>query len=454
MTATVNSPLVPAPCSVPDPIAEALEKLKDDPGALFEHEVLTLLRQVRKAEPARWARIRQQAKEAKTACVADLDKLTSEPGPSSTVAEGEIFPEVILWPDPLDGAALLDALASIIKRHVIADQATIHAAALWAAMTWFIDVVDAFLAEHDEARGILNAGFTRDSAFVIRCVGDDHTPTRFNVWGAKALCGIGKIADTLADRSIPLRLRRKKTGESTVKIRHANALEFAQLGGQLARFAIDNREAVRKARPAEIEGLNDRANDCWEPLLAVAEIAGGDWPRQARSAALALHGLEEDTPSIGAELLACIREAFDNRHTDKLSTADLLDALAENDESPWATWNRGKPMTPHQLAKRLGEFSITSNTVRIGIKTPKGYRLEQFTEAFERYLCSDTPNATATPPQPSNHGPCSQSASATPRLSVAPSASLKASNHKACGVVAATQPQAQGEQAGNDFEDF
>ncbi|MNG18262.1 hypothetical protein D3C84_1023120 [compost metagenome] len=111
-------------------------------------------------------------------------------------------------------------------------------------------------------------------------------------------------------------------------------------------------------------------------------------------------------------------------------------------------------MTPHQLAKRLGEFSITSNTVRIGIKTPKGYRLEQFTEAFERYLCSDTPNVTATPPQPSNHGPYSQSASATPRPSVAPSKSLKASNHKACGVVAALQPQAQDKQAGNDFEDF
>jgi hypothetical protein len=512
MISTVDSPLVPAPCVVPDPIAEALAKLKDDPGALFEHEVLTLLRQVRKTEPARWARIRQQAKEAKTVCVADLDKLTSEPGPSSAAADSEIFPEVILWPEPVNGAVLLDALASIIKRHVIADPATIHAAALWAALTWFIDVVDvapianitapekrcgktvllgvltrlccrplavsniapaalfraielwqptllidevdAFLAEHDEARGILNAGFTRDSAFVIRCVGDEHTPTRFNVWGAKALCGIGKIADTLADRSIPLRLRRKKNGESTVKIRHANALEFAQLGGQLARFAIDNREAVRQARPAEIEGLNDRANDCWEPLLAVTEIAGGDWPRLARSAALSLHGLEEDAPSIGAELLACIREAFDNRHTDKLSTADLLDALAENDESPWATWNRGKPMTPHQLAKRLGEFSITSNTVRIGIKTPKGYRLEQFSEAFERYLCSDTPNVTATPPQPSNHGPYSQSASATPRPSVAPSKSLKASNHKACGVVAALQPQAQDKQAGNDFEDF
>ncbi|MBN0430718.1 hypothetical protein JTM52_36020, partial [Pseudomonas aeruginosa] len=87
----------------------------------------------------------------------------------------------------------------------IAPAALYRAIELWSP-TLLIDEVDAFLAAYDDARGILNAGFTRDSASVIRCVGDDHMPTRFNVWGAKALCGIGKIADTLADRSIPLRL--------------------------------------------------------------------------------------------------------------------------------------------------------------------------------------------------------------------------------------------------------
>lgn len=172
---------------------------------------------------------------------------------------------------------LLGVLARLSCRPLavsnIAPAALFRALQLWQP-TLLIDEVDAFLAEHEEARGILNAGFTRDTAFVIRCVGDDHTPTRFNVWGAKALCGIGKIADTLADRSIPLRLRRKMTGERTVKIRHADPGAFAELVGKLARFALDNRDAVRFARPAEIEGLNDRANDCWEPLLAVAEVAG------------------------------------------------------------------------------------------------------------------------------------------------------------------------------------
>lgn len=261
-------------------------------------------------------------------------------------------------------------------------------------------------------------------------------PTRFNVWGAKALCGIGKIADTLSDRSIPLRLRRKLPGERTVKIRHADPAAFAELVSKLARFAIDNREAIRTARPAEVDGLNDRANDCWEPLLAVAEVAGGNWPRIARNAAATLHGLEEDTPSIGAELLASIRDAFDNRRTDRLPTAELLDALAEDDEAPWAAWNRGKPMTAHQLSKRLSEFGIKPTTFRIGIKTPKGYKREQFEEAFKRYLSADTPKTSATSQQPSNHAAYSDYEAATQAATVADQNRLKASNHAGCCGVA------------------
>ncbi|PZW52442.1 uncharacterized protein DUF3631 [Pseudomonas sp. URMO17WK12:I6] len=503
MTASILSPLVPEATPAPDLIADALAKLKQDPGALFEAEVLGLLRQVRKINPAYWARIRYAAKEIKSVSLVDLDKLTQDNAIDGSEGDPEIFPEVTLWPDPVNGADLLEDLTAIIRRHVIADPATIHAAALWATFTWFIDVlnvapianitapekrcgktvllgvlarlacrplpasniapaalfralqlwqptllmdeVDAFLAAHEEARGILNAGFTRDAAYVIRCVGDDHTPTRFNVWGAKALCGIGKIADTLADRSIPLRLRRKLTGERTVKIRHADAGAFTELVSKLARFAIDNREAVRTARPHEVEGLNDRANDCWEPLLAVAEVAGGDWPRIARSAAVSLHGLEEDAPSTGAELLASIRDAFDGKRANSLATATLLEALAENEEAPWAVWNRGKPMSAHQLAKRLSEFGIKPTTIRIGLQTPKGYKREQFEEAFERYLPADSPTTTATAPQSSDYTANGTFDHATSAPAVADEKSLQSNNHKACCGVA--------DQKGGSIED-
>lgn len=496
---TAEFQLIPSPIT-PDPVAEAIAKLKEDAGALFEPDVLALLREVRGSDPALWARYRQAIKAAGAVSMADLERLTS----TSNVDVGsrdELFAPVTIHPDPVDGAELLNEITATIQRHVIADAPTIHAAALWTAFTWFIDVVDvapianitapekrcgktvmlgalarlscrplavsniapaalfralelwtptllidevdAFLAEHEEARGILNAGFTRDSAFVIRCVGDDHTPTKFNVWGAKALCGIGKIADTLADRSIPLRLRRKMPGERTVKMRHADPEHFAVLVGKLARFAVDKREAVRLARPAEIEGLNDRANDAWEPLLAIAGVAGGDWPRLARQAAIILHGLEGEAPSIGAELLSDIHAAFERKRTAKLFSADLLQALCDDEESPWATWNRGQPIQLRQLSRKLAEFGIKSKDVRQGYEVKKGYHLEQFADAFERYLyaadsltSTNTHPTSATPLHLSGDVPSSvaQSAMAAPEKIF--SATRKAPVDKACSVVA------------------
>lgn len=488
----VNS-LVPEALPAPDPVAFAISELKHNPGAVFEAEVLVILRQVRDTDPARWARYRQAIKEAGAVSMADLDKLTSTSSPKET-GSAELFPEVKLWPDSVDGATLLHEVAVAIRNHVIADPATIHAAALWVAFTWLIDVVDvapianitapekrcgktvmlgvmarlayrpltvsniapaalframdlwsptmlvdevdAFLAAHEEARGILNAGFTRDSAYVIRCVGEDHMPTRFNVWGAKALCGIGKIADTLADRSIPLRLRRKLPGESTVKIRHVDADHFATLAGKLARFAIDNRDAVRLARPAEIEGLNDRANDCWEPLLKIAEVAGGDWLRLARRSAITLHGLEEEAPSVDAELLNDIRTAFMEKHALKMFGEDLLAALLADEEAPWATWNRGRPMTRRQLTARLDGFSVKSKDVRIGVVTKKGFERSAFEDVWKRYLSATTPVATATTLQPSTHKALNDIPNATQVTSVAKQNTLKASNSEARSVVA------------------
>lgn len=493
MSASNVSPLVPEALPAPDPIANAISKLKHDPGAVFEAEVLVLLHYARETDPARWARYRQAIKETSAVSMADLDKLTSTISPKE-IDNAEMFPEVMFWPDLVDGAVLLHEVAAAIRRHVIADPVTIYAAALWVAFTWFIDVVDvapianitapekrcgktvmlgvlarlayrpltvsniapaalfralelwtptmlfdevdAFLAAHEEARGILNAGFTRDSAFVIRCVGDDHMPTRFNVWGAKALCGIGKIADTLADRSIPLRLRRKLPGENTVKIRHADPTVFAELAAKLARFANDNRDGVRLARPAEIEGLNDRANDCWEPLLKIAEVAGGDWLRLARQSAITLHGLEEEAPSVDAELLNDIRTAFTEKRALKMFGEDLLATLLADEEAPWATWNRGRPMTRRQLTDRMNGFGVKSKDVRIGVDVKKGFERSDFEDVWKRYLSGTTPAATATTLQPSNHKALSNFSNATQVMSVAKQNTLKASSSEACSVVA------------------
>jgi hypothetical protein len=351
---------------------------------------------------------------------------------------------------------LLTALSKLAYRPLqvsnIAPAALFRSIELWAP-TLLIDEVDAFLAAHEDARGILNAGFTRDSATVIRCVGDDHTPTPFNVWGAKALCGIGKIADTLADRSVPLRLRRRTAGESVESLRHSDPTLWEQLRARLARFALDSASSIANARPTPIPGLNDRANDAWEPLLAIADLAGGHWPKSARHAAIALHGLEGESPSVGAELLADIKTVFDTKHANKIFSADLLIALLADDESPWATWNRGKPISPRQLAAKLADFGIKSKDVRQDFEVRKGYHLEQFSDAFERYLSADTPATSATPLQASNHAGYSVAESATDTPAKTPNATRKATAGAGCSVVAdRTPPDGKKEEQATLFE--
>jgi len=426
-------------------VYEAIECLPRDPGAVFEADVFELILNLARNDAAESARIRSAIKASGQVSMSDFDRRVSNGSVRNKAGSGErelTLPE--LWPSSVEGAELLDDIAAALRLHVIADEVTIHAATLWIAFTWFIDVVDvapianitapekrcgktvllslltklsrralpvsniapaamfraldqwgptllideadSFLASYEGARGILNSGFDRESSFVVRCVGDDHQPVPFNVWGAKAICGIGKIADTLADRSIPLRLRRKLSTEQVTKVRHGDPATFQRLASQLARFAEDNKESIRHSRPAEVEGLNDRANDCWEPLLAIAEVAGDPWLRRAQASARELHVLDENAPSIGVELLASIKVAFEHKGHDRLSTAELLKALAADEYKPWATWNSGAPLNSHQLSRRLSEYGIKPETVRIGSNTPKGYKLHRFEEAFKRYL--------------------------------------------------------------------
>ena len=367
------------------------------------------------------------------------------------------FEEVEPWNKPVNGAELLDDLTQTVRRFIICEPHTAQAAALWIAMTWFIDViqvaplavitapekrcgksllltligrlvpkpiqassispsalfrsidawqptllideVDACMKDNEELRGLINCGHTRDSAFTVRCVGDDHTPKKFNVWGAKALSGIGRVADTVEDRSIILELRRKLPTESIDRIRYAEPNLFTNLSRKLARFAADNNEQVSQARPDLPPSLNDRAQDNWEPLLAIAKVAGGDWFKIATASALMLSGSESRTLTIGTELLNDIQEVFERNQIDRISSVDLIKELCADDEKPWATYNKGFQIKPRQIAARLKEYSIHSKTVRIGLgETPKGYDANQFREAFSRYIPA-TPLVSATTPQ-------------------------------------------------------
>jgi putative DNA primase/helicase len=300
---------------------------------------------------------------------------------------------------------LLTVLGKLSRRPVVASNispsALFRVIDLWQP-TLMIDEADAFMRENEELRGIINSGHQRASAYTVRCVGESFTPQQFSTWGCKAIAGIGHLADTLMDRSIILDLRRKMPHENVERLRYAEPGLFPTLAAKLCRWAEDNREAVRRARPDLPKQLSDRSQDNWEPLLSIADVAGGVWRELAPRVAVAISGQgNEDGLTVGAELLSDIREVFETKRVERISTSELIEALCSDDERPWATYNRGKPITPRQTAKRLRSFGVASKTMRIGYGNCKGYELSQFLDAFSRYLPS-SPSASVTASQASS----------------------------------------------------
>lgn len=430
------------------------EQLTAPPSEPSSSDVLTTVARLALLPPLGYEQVREAEAEALKVRVSTLDKEVeaARKAKHGDNKQASMFAEVEAWPHPVELPALLDDIVALIKRFIVCDKETRITAALWCAFTWviehmqvapiamitapekrcgksqllnlmgklvrnplvasnispsavfrvieaytptlMIDEADTFLKDNEELRGVINSGHTRQSAYVIRNVGDDHEPKQFSTWGAKAISGIGSMPDTVMDRSILLTLRRKLKDEKVERLRHAEKGLFDELASKLARFAEDSGATLGMARPSLPDTLNDRAQDNWEPLLAIADCAGGDWPKIARDAALKLSGAEHDSVSLSAELLADIKEVFETKGAERISTADLIEALCADDEKSWGTYNRGNPISPRQFAKRLNEYGIKSKTVRIDYSTPRGFERKQFEDAFSRYL-SSPPSATA-----------------------------------------------------------
>jgi hypothetical protein len=139
-------------------------------------------------------------------------------------------------------------------------------------------------------------------------------------------------------------------------------------------------------------GVQDRAADVWEALLAVADITDGRWPEAARVAAVALVAALRETQaqSLGTRLLADLRTIFEKY--DALPTKRVLVKLHKLPESPWAEI-RGKPLDDRGLANRLRSYEIGPKNIRVEGKIARGYAKADFHEAWLRYLPPSPPEA-------------------------------------------------------------
>jgi hypothetical protein len=313
---------------------------------------------------------------------------------------------------------VLDIIAATCHKPLATADATV--AAIFRSLggkhppTLIIDEADTMFGtkkvaeQNEDLRRLLNAGHQRGRP-ALRCVGPLQTPTEFQVFAMAALAakGIGVVPDTITDRAVNITMRRRAPGERVSQFRTRHAAALAPLRERLAEWVATQAAELAKAEPAMPVAVEDRAADTWEPLVAVADAAGGHWPKTARAACKALVAAADEADeehSLAAELLRDTRTVFGDR--DRMLSADIIAALASDPEARWADlW--GKPLDQHRLAKELKPYGVRSKTLRIDGVRGKGYRVDGndgLRQAWARYVPARVPVPTVPPVPPQVDG--------------------------------------------------
>jgi hypothetical protein len=346
----------------------------------------------------------------------------------------------------------LDVLGKLVARPLSTANATasvIFRIIELAAPTLLIDEADTFLKDNEDLRGILNSGH-RKGGQSLRVVGDNHEPRQFSTWAPLAIAIIGRLPGTLEDRSVVIPMRRRKPTEKVKLFRSDRAGDLEVLARKMARWAKDHERQLATSDP-NVGDLLNRIADNWRPLFAIADAAGGHWPKRVREIADAADRASGDQ-SLSILLLQDIHWVFDGRpevendrvvlrgtKTDRISSDELVSQLVAIADRPWGEWGRsGKPITQNRLARLLDKFGIEPSGIRIGSQTPRGYYRSAFEDAFSSYLPNETakPNETATLQQPNNDGHFCDFQSATPKENVAVEKAHKPNNDGHCCTVA------------------
>ncbi len=255
----------------------------------------------------------------------------------------------------------------------------------------------------ENLRGILSAGFDRNQPYVRWDVTTRATET-CPTFAMAVIAGIGELPDTIEDRAVPLELTRKTKDETCLRTgphgvctlvhkfrRRRDVPLLHPLRDRLAAWVTPRAGQIADAEPDMPAGLSDRAEDVWEALIAIADLAGGTWPQRARSAAVKLMAEAETGGAgnpLGIRLLADLRQVFaESGGADRLGTSDLLLRLYEIEDSPWRTLNHGKAVDANRLADLLRPFGIGSAQMWTppNVNT-RGYYRADFQDAWSRFL--------------------------------------------------------------------
>lgn len=305
--------------------------------------------------------------------------------------------------------ATSDATVAAIFRSIPRDDdESGDSVAVEATPTLIIDEADAVFGnskvaeQHEDLRKLLNAGHQRGRP-ALRCVGPHQVPTKFPTFAMAVLAGIGSMPDTITDRAVNIVMRRRAHGEQVAQFRRRrdtgtlkevryrlNQWVWSGAHGSSTTDARDNKVRFAAERSMPVE---DRAADTWEPLIAIADAAGGHWPGTARAACKALvdaADAADETESLTTKLLADVKQIFADKGVPFLASKELVAELRRIEESRWDEFD----YNPSKLAYRLKEFGVKSRRDPAGVV--RGYSLESLTDAFSRYLRQNPSEASET----------------------------------------------------------
>lgn len=245
---------------------------------------------------------------------------------------------------------------------------------------------------HSEMRRLIDIGHDRNAS-VIRFV--RREVTRFPVYAAMAMAGkmhVQQVPSTIRTRSVVIHMQRRAPREKIERWnRRTSPAQAAPLRELIQLWAELVHEYAHQYLPELPEEVWDRDADVWEPLLTVADLAGGHWPETARVTAVTAVTAAgtKGTPSLGMQLLWDINAVFasrNGRRAQYIWTGELLAALKAMPESPCAA------LTPMTMARLLSGYGIRPALIRDGTEVLRGYWRRDFTDAWSRY--------PAPPPQP------------------------------------------------------
>jgi hypothetical protein len=292
---------------------------------------------------------------------------------------------------------LLDVVAETCHAPLITINATIAAVVRSIGAdppTLLVDEADTLWGTRKQAdanedlRGLLNAGHQHNRP-MLRWDVTSRTAEQLDTFAMALLAAIGELPDTVMDRAVVIRMRRRAPGEQVQPYRtRRDAPPLHDLRESLSGWVHQHLDELQHAQP--VMPLEDRAADTWEPLIAIADLAEGDWPARARDAAATMTQAEaqqEEDTAASVRLLADLRQVFQAAGAEALYTSTILEALHRLEDGPWADWY-GHPLTTRDLARLLRPYQVESRNIREhGTGAPrKGCVRADLQDAWARYV--------------------------------------------------------------------